>query len=101
MSHPKNTTAPQKAQQPLLTTATEFMTAATENRHPFAVQAGIPAAEALSIAYELLGAVDGITTACIDREADAYALVAIRFLAASSQALVLACATSIEQGGAQ
>lgn len=99
--HPKNTTGLNRTQQPLLTTATEFMTAATENRHPLAVQAGIPAEEALNFAYGLLAALDHVATKCIDQDAGAQDLVAIRFLASASQALVLACAASIEQGGTQ
>lgn len=96
----QNTTGHNRTQHPLVTTATECRVVDGENRHPFAVQQGIPAGEALNFAYGLLAAVEHIATASIDRDPDVQDLVAIRFLASASQALVLACACSVEQGAA-
>lgn len=101
MSRPENTTGSLPAQHPLVTTATAFSVTDGEDRHPLAVQAGIPMEEALNFAFGLLAAIDHLATISIDRDPEVQDVVAIRYLASASQALVLACAASIEQGGSQ
>ncbi|WP_223472861.1 MULTISPECIES: DUF3077 domain-containing protein [unclassified Pseudomonas] len=105
MTHPKNTTGPSRMQHRLLTEATDFATVDGENRQPFGVNAGIPVGEAMNMATGLLGALQHIATMCIDRDPDVNDVVAIRFLAMASQALITASVLSVElcegQGGAQ
>lgn len=100
MSRPKNSTTLQKSQQELLTRSTEFAQMDGEDRNPFAVQGGIPAEEALNMAYGLLDTVVNIANAGIDRNPNTNDVVAMRFLSSAAQALVLSCVTAIEQGGA-
>ncbi|MBD1553596.1 DUF3077 domain-containing protein [Pseudomonas typographi] len=99
--HPKNTTPPSPAQHRMLTIATDSATGDGEDRHPFAVNAGIEVEEALNRAGFLLDAVDHVATVALDRRATAHDLVAIRFIASASQALLAANLPAIEQGGAQ
>jgi hypothetical protein len=99
MSRPKNSTVSSSAQQTLKTNFAEFSTIDGENRHPFAVQEGIPVAEALNFAYGLLAAANRIATTCIDQDPDVQDLVALRFLMLASQALVLSSVSAVEQGG--
>jgi hypothetical protein len=103
--HPKNTTAPPKAQHQLLTMATDFATSDGEDRQPFGVNPVIPVADALNAATGLLGALAHIATTCIDRDPMAHDAVAMRFLAQGAQALITASVASVEllqmQGGAQ
>ncbi|MEQ7921168.1 DUF3077 domain-containing protein [Xanthomonas sp. WHRI 1810A] len=103
--HPKNNTGSPPAQYQLITTATDFTIVDGENRQPFAVNPGIPVGEALNMAGGLLGALEHIATACIDREPHINDAVAMRFLALASQALITASVLNVElcsaQGGAQ
>lgn len=97
----KNTTAPQNAQLILLTKQTGFPRFDGEDRNLFAVQGGIPAEEALNMAYGLLDAAANIANSGIDRGPVVNDVVAMRFLNQAAQALVLSCVTAVEQGGAQ
>lgn len=101
MSHPKNTTGSSPAQHQMLTTTTDFSITDGEDRSPFSVTSGIPVADALNMATGLLGALQCITTACIDRGPDVNDVVAIRFLSLASQALIVASMSSVEFGNRQ
>lgn len=103
MSQTKNTIAPPKVQQPLLTEETPFsqLSAGVPESGLLMVASGKPSAAALNHASMLMAASIDFLARLSDGDANANELYGIRFLVETSAALVEASVLSVEFGSSQ
>lgn len=100
-------TATQKAQEPLLTTASPFHNFQyfPESRYLLQVLPEAPAIDALNSSSCLLAAATSFCDRLMDEDAHANEMYGLRFILEASRALVISATRSVEfgnrQGGAQ